>query len=92
MRGRLACGTFTLLPESPSTPNPRCVPPPCAADNQSVDRAYRIGQRKDVVVYRLISCGTVEEKIYRRQVRLAGCTPHPAGSSAVPSRCSLAMA
>jgi SNF2 family DNA or RNA helicase len=33
-----------------------------------VDRAYRIGQRRDVVVYRLISCGTVEEKIYRRQV------------------------
>lgn len=32
---------------------------------QSVDRAYRLGQTRDVVVYRLISCGTVEEKIYR---------------------------
>lgn len=39
-----------------------------ATDNQSVDRAYRIGQDKDVVVYRLITCGTVEEKIYRKQV------------------------
>jgi SNF2 family DNA or RNA helicase len=39
-----------------------------SVDNQSVDRAYRIGQRKDVVVYRLITCGTVEEKIYRKQV------------------------
>lgn len=29
-------------------------------DSQSVDRAYRIGQTRDVVVYRLISCGTVE--------------------------------
>ncbi|CAG9465715.1 unnamed protein product [Pedinophyceae sp. YPF-701] len=39
-----------------------------ATDNQSVDRAYRIGQSRDVVVYRLITCGTVEEKIYRKQV------------------------
>ena len=27
-------------------------------------------QKRDVVVYRLISCGTVEEKIYRKQVRV----------------------
>ena len=39
---------------------------------QSVDRAYRIGQARDVVVYRLITCGTVEEKIYRRQVYKGG--------------------
>ena len=37
-------------------------------DNQSVDRAYRIGQTKDVVVYRMVTCGTIEEKVYRRQV------------------------
>ena len=43
-----------------------------ASDNQSVDRAYRIGQARDVVVYRLITCGSVEEKIYRRQVFKAG--------------------
>ena len=41
-------------------------------DNQSVDRAYRIGQTKDVVVYRLVTCGTVEEKIYRKQVFKGG--------------------
>ena len=40
----------------------------CSTDNQSVDRAYRIGQMKDVLVYRLMTCGTVEEKIYRKQV------------------------
>ena len=37
-------------------------------DNQSVDRACRIGQTRDVVVHRLITCGTIEEKIYRKQV------------------------
>ncbi|XP_024362916.1 SNF2 domain-containing protein ENL1 isoform X1 [Physcomitrium patens] len=39
-----------------------------STDNQSVDRAYRIGQKKNVVVYRLMTCGTIEEKIYRKQV------------------------
>ncbi|XP_044283480.1 DNA excision repair protein ERCC-6-like [Varanus komodoensis] len=39
-----------------------------ATDAQAVDRAYRIGQKNNVVIYRLITCGTVEEKIYRRQV------------------------
>jgi len=39
-----------------------------SVDNQAIDRIYRIGQQKEVIVYRLISCGTVEEKIYRRQV------------------------
>ncbi|CAH9091888.1 unnamed protein product [Cuscuta europaea] len=43
-----------------------------STDNQSVDRAYRIGQKKDVVVYRLMTCGTVEEKIYRKQVFKGG--------------------
>jgi hypothetical protein len=33
-----------------------------------VDRCYRIGQDKNVVVYRLITCSTIEEKIYRKQV------------------------
>ncbi|MCI31280.1 DNA excision repair protein ERCC-6-like protein, partial [Trifolium medium] len=36
-------------------------------DNQCVDRAYRIGQEEDVTTYRLITCGTVEELIYRKQ-------------------------
>lgn len=39
-----------------------------ATDAQAVDRVHRIGQKENVVVYRLITCGTVEEKIYRRQV------------------------
>jgi SNF2 family DNA or RNA helicase len=39
-----------------------------STDNQSVDRAYRIGQMKDVIVYRLMTSGTIEEKIYKLQV------------------------
>ncbi|KAJ3054813.1 DNA excision repair protein ERCC-6-like [Rhizophlyctis rosea] len=38
-------------------------------DAQAVDRAYRVGQTKDVIGYRFISCGTIEEKIYRNQIR-----------------------
>lgn len=37
-----------------------------------MDRAYRIGQKKNVIVYRLITCGTIEEKIYRKQVFKGG--------------------
>lgn len=38
-----------------------------AAENQATDRAYRIGQEKPVFVYKLITRGTVEEKIQRLQ-------------------------
>ena len=40
--------------------------------SQAVDRAFRIGQTRNVVVYRLVTCGTVEEKIYRKQVFKGG--------------------
>lgn len=39
-----------------------------AHDCQAQDRAYRIGQTKDVQVYRLITLGTIEEMIYVRQI------------------------
>ncbi|CAE1283508.1 ERCC6L [Acanthosepion pharaonis] len=39
-----------------------------AIDSQAVDRIYRIGQKKNVIIFRLITCGTVEEKIYIRQL------------------------
>lgn len=39
-----------------------------SVDAQAVDRIFRIGQRRDVLVYRFISCATVEEKMYRKQV------------------------
>lgn len=37
-------------------------------DIQARERAWRIGQRREVTVYRLITRGTIEEKIYKRQI------------------------
>lgn len=37
-------------------------------DTQARERAWRIGQDKDVTVYRLLTSGTIEEKIYHRQI------------------------
>lgn len=37
-------------------------------DLQAQDRAYRIGQHRDVEVFRLISAGTIEEIVYARQI------------------------
>ena len=34
-----------------------------AVENQATDRAFRIGQKKNVLVHKFISTGTVEEKI-----------------------------
>ncbi|XP_043272701.1 DNA excision repair protein ERCC-6-like [Venturia canescens] len=39
-----------------------------AVDAQARERAWRIGQDKHVTIYRLITAGTVEEKIYHRQI------------------------
>lgn len=39
-----------------------------AYDLQAQDRAYRIGQTRDVEVFRLVSVGTVEEIVYARQI------------------------
>ncbi len=40
-----------------------------AVEDQATDRAYRIGQKKKVFVYRLITKGTVEEKIQKLKQR-----------------------
>eukprot|EP00879_Flechtneria_rotunda_P017956 GHRR01018820.1.p1 GENE.GHRR01018820.1~~GHRR01018820.1.p1 ORF type:complete len:1037 (+),score=418.95 GHRR01018820.1:777-3887(+) len=37
-------------------------------DLQAQDRAYRLGQTRDVEVYRLLGTGTLEEVVYRRQI------------------------
>ncbi|KAL5016706.1 hypothetical protein ScPMuIL_006295 [Solemya velum] len=57
-----------------------------ATDAQAVDRVFRIGQNKNVVIYRLITCGTVEEKIYRRQVFKDSITRQTTGNTKNPYR------
>lgn len=39
-----------------------------STDTQARERAWRIGQTKEVTIYRLITTGTIEEKIYHRQI------------------------
>jgi hypothetical protein len=38
-------------------------------DLQAMDRAHRIGQRRAVVVYRLVTTGTVEEQVRQPPLR-----------------------
>ena len=37
-------------------------------DAQARERSWRFGQKKEVTIYRLITTGTIEEKIYQRQI------------------------
>ncbi|CAH0490141.1 unnamed protein product [Peronospora farinosa] len=39
-----------------------------STDLQARERAWRIGQLKPVTVYRFVTAGTIEEKIYHRQI------------------------
>ena len=45
-----------------------------SAENQATDRAYRIGQKNNVQVYKLITKDSIEEKIYELQQRKAELT------------------
>lgn len=38
-------------------------------DLQAIDRAHRIGQKREVVVYRMVTEGSVEEKVVERAAR-----------------------
>jgi DNA excision repair protein ERCC-6 len=37
-------------------------------DVQARERVWRLGQKSDVLIYRLLCVGTVEEKVYQRQI------------------------
>jgi DNA excision repair protein ERCC-6 len=39
-----------------------------STDMQARERAWRLGQTKPVTVYRLLTAGTIEEKMYHRQI------------------------
>jgi superfamily II DNA or RNA helicase len=42
-----------------------------ATENQAIDRAHRIGQSKNVMVYRIVATGTIEEKVMALRDRKA---------------------
>ncbi len=42
-----------------------------SSENQATDRAYRIGQKRNVQVYKLITKNSIEEKIYNLQEKKA---------------------
>jgi SNF2 family DNA or RNA helicase len=52
-----------------------------AAEIQALNRAHRIGQKKNVFVYRFISSSTIEEKIQRLQVRKMALAESMVGSN-----------
>ncbi|KAI9758860.1 MAG: dual specificity protein kinase yak1, partial [Chaenotheca gracillima] len=39
-----------------------------STDTQARERAWRLGQKRPVTIYRLMTAGTIEEKIYHRQL------------------------
>ncbi len=45
-----------------------------STENQATDRAYRIGQKNNVQVYKLITKNSIEEKIYELQQKKASLT------------------
>lgn len=47
-----------------------------STENQATDRAYRIGQKNNVQVYKLITKNSIEEKIYELQERKAELANH----------------
>ncbi|XP_063933619.1 DNA excision repair protein ERCC-6-like isoform X3 [Zophobas morio] len=59
-----------------------------AEDDQAADRVYRYGQQREVLICRLVSCGSIEEKICRVQIIKAGLSAATLikSASTVPKR------
>ena len=57
-----------------------------AVEDQATDRAHRIGQNKNIFVYKLIAAGTIEERMLELQERkrvIAQAIYKPEGSGAL---------
>ena len=55
-----------------------------AVEAQATDRAYRIGQTKPTTVYKMVTTGTVEEKIIRLQASKQGLINSTLGDDDAP--------
>ena len=58
-----------------------------ATDTQARERAWRIGQTRPVTVYRLITSGSIEEKVYHRQIYKQFLTNKVRAALAAATRC-----
>lgn len=56
-----------------------------AAERQAIDRTHRIGQDKQVMVYRLVSADTIEEKVVELQQRKRELFDQVVGDEALSS-------
>lgn len=60
-----------------------------ALDNQAMARIWRDGQKKDCFIYRLLTTGTIEEKVYQRQMlkgELAHCVHDTTTATNTPGK------
>lgn len=60
-----------------------------AVEKQAEDRLYRIGQKNNVMIYRLITVDTIEEKIYELQHRKQDLYSQILDNSDVPANLTL---
>src|SRR4029450_2720608 len=51
-----------------------------AVENQAIDRAFRIGQRRDVQVHKFLCIGTLEERIDEMITRKKAVAEHVVGT------------
>lgn len=56
-----------------------------AAENQAIDRTHRIGQDKQVMVYRMVATNTIEEKVVALQQRKRDLFDQVVGDQALAS-------
>eukprot|EP01129_Flabellula_baltica_P011803 TRINITY_DN5226_c0_g1_i1.p1 TRINITY_DN5226_c0_g1~~TRINITY_DN5226_c0_g1_i1.p1 ORF type:complete len:771 (-),score=153.12 TRINITY_DN5226_c0_g1_i1:7-2319(-) len=57
-----------------------------AYENQAMARIWRDGQKKEVFIYRLLSTGTIEEKIFQRQMEKQSMSSKVVGADFVSQR------